>query len=47
MQSDGDKPCQWVVLLGENGAGKSTILQMLALSLLGRDMVYEIAGGVD
>jgi predicted ATPase len=40
-------PCQWVVLLGENGAGKSTILQMLALSLLGRDMVYEIAGGID
>lgn len=36
-----DKPCKWIVLLGENGTGKSTLLQMIALSLLGRDFAQE------
>jgi predicted ATP-binding protein involved in virulence len=46
-QPNKDTPCRWVVLLGENGAGKSTFLQMIALALLGRDMIYEIASGID
>ncbi|MBP7997818.1 MAG: AAA family ATPase [Chloroflexi bacterium] len=41
------KPYPWTVILGENGTGKSTILQMLALSLLGRDLIHEIAGTID
>ncbi|MCP4370390.1 MAG: AAA family ATPase, partial [Deltaproteobacteria bacterium] len=41
------KPCPWVVLIGENGTGKSTVLQMIALTLLGRDMVKDVAQGVD
>lgn len=28
------EPCKWVVLLGENGTGKSTIIRMLALTAL-------------
>lgn len=39
------QPCPWVVLLGENGTGKSTILQMLTLALLGRDLIVQIAPG--
>jgi len=45
-QEDG-QPCSWVVLLGENGTGKSTILQMMALALLGRDLVYQVASEID
>ncbi len=41
------EPCPWVVLLGENGTGKSTILQMLTLALLGRDLVGQITSGID
>lgn len=41
------EPCRWIVLLGENGTGKSTVLKMLALSLLGRDMVREVTRGVE
>lgn len=29
------KPCRWITLLGENGVGKSTILQALAFLLAG------------
>jgi predicted ATP-binding protein involved in virulence len=36
-----DNPCKWIVLLGENGTGKSTLLQMIAISLLGRDFAQE------
>ncbi|MCB0164399.1 MAG: AAA family ATPase [Anaerolineae bacterium] len=39
--------CPWVVLLGENGTGKSTILQMLALALLGRDLIYQVANDIN
>ncbi|MCI0486561.1 MAG: AAA family ATPase [Blastocatellia bacterium] len=42
VQAGSNKPCRWIVLLGENGTGKSTVLQMMALSLLGRDMGREI-----
>jgi len=42
-----NKPCPWVVLLGENGVGKSTILQMIALSLLGADMSRQIINDPD
>lgn len=41
------QPCRWVVLVGENGTGKSTILQMIALALLGRDMVRDVARGIE
>lgn len=41
------EPCPWVILLGKNGTGKSTILQMLALALLGRDLVHQVASDVD
>jgi len=37
-----DQACSWVVLLGENGTGKSTILKMLGLALLGRELVLEV-----
>ncbi len=42
-----DTPCPWVVLLGENGTGKSTLLQMMALALLGRDLTHQVAGDID
>ncbi|MCP5096787.1 MAG: AAA family ATPase [Chloroflexi bacterium] len=42
-----DTPYHWVVILGENGTGKSTLLQTIALSLLGRDLIHEIANEVD
>lgn len=32
---DGDQPYRWVTLLGENGGGKSTVLQALGLLLAG------------
>ena len=35
--------CDWVVILGENGTGKSTLLRMLGLALLGRDMIHNVA----
>lgn len=38
-----DQACSWVVLLGENGTGKSTVLKMLGLALLGRELVFEVA----
>ena len=46
-QPSNNQPCPWIVLLGENGTGKSTILQMLAVALLGRDMVRDVTRGVD
>jgi energy-coupling factor transporter ATP-binding protein EcfA2 len=46
MRADGHAPCRWVVLLGENGTGKSTILRMLAVALLGRDLIHHVAPGV-
>lgn len=33
--SANNKPCKWVTLLGENGVGKSTLLQALGLLLAG------------
>ena len=27
------EPCKWVVLLGENGTGKSSICQMIGITL--------------
>ncbi len=37
-----DSPHRWVTLLGENGAGKSTVLQALALLLAGPDAATEL-----
>jgi energy-coupling factor transporter ATP-binding protein EcfA2 len=42
---DSDEPAPWVVLLGENGTGKSTILQMIGAVLL-HTSVFVIAGNV-
>ncbi|MFM6408515.1 MAG: ATPase, partial [Microcystis sp.] len=36
------KPCRWITLLGENGVGKSTILQALALLLAGPEAAKEL-----
>lgn len=48
FRSDGsDKGASWVVLLGENGTGKSTILQMIGTTLLGYNQVSAIAGDID
>lgn len=41
------EPAPWVVLLGENGTGKSTILQMLGGLLIGSDGLQAIAGSVE
>ncbi|QFP75063.1 AAA family ATPase [Deinococcus sp. AJ005] len=41
-----DKPARWIIILGENGTGKSTILKMLALSLLGDRMSLDIVDRV-
>lgn len=41
-QEEGDAPCPWVILLGSNGSGKSTILRMLGLALLGRELVHQV-----
>lgn len=37
----------WIVLLGENGTGKSTILQMIGAILLGSQHTFTIAGHID
>src|SRR5690349_17943227 len=47
--SDGDgRPTQWTILLGENGTGKTTILQLLAIfhwiNSFGRERVPDAAG---
>lgn len=44
---DKKKTGSWTVLLGENGTGKSTILQAISIAILGRDMVREIGRGVE
>lgn len=44
---DSDEPAPWVVLLGENGTGKSTILQIIGSTLLGYKHRSVIAGDVD
>ena len=36
------KPYHWITLLGENGVGKSTILQALALLLAGPEAAKEL-----
>jgi hypothetical protein len=40
----GSLPGQWTCLAGINGAGKSSILQALALGLLGEPLVRELGG---
>ncbi len=45
--SENGNPSKWIVLLGENGTGKTTILQMIALSLLGREMLSDVVQGVE
>lgn len=44
---EAENPCPWVIVLGENGSGKSTALRMLGLALLGRDLVHEVARSED
>ena len=41
-QEESDAPCPWVILLGPNGTGKSTVLRMLGLAFLGRDLVHQV-----
>jgi hypothetical protein len=42
IRSDRAKPYNWITLLGENGVGKSTILQALALLLAGPEAAKEL-----
>lgn len=42
--SDNDAPRMWTVLIGENGTGKSSILQAIALAAAGRLLVNSLAG---
>lgn len=42
--SDGGVPRMWSVLIGENGTGKSAILQAIALAAAGRLLVNGLAG---
>lgn len=42
IRSSRAKPYRWITLLGENGVGKSTILQALALSLAGPEAAKEL-----
>lgn len=46
-QEEGDAPCPWVILLGANGTGKSTVLRMLGLALLGRELVHDVGRSED
>lgn len=41
-QEDADASCPWVILLGENGTGKSTVLRTLGLALLGRELIHDV-----
>ena len=36
------EPCRWITLLGENGVGKSTLLQSIALLLAGPEAAKEL-----
>jgi predicted ATP-binding protein involved in virulence len=36
------KPAEWIIILGENGTGKSTLLKMLALNLMGSRMPLDV-----
>lgn len=40
--SEGEKPYKWVTLLGENGVGKSTLLQALGLLLAGPEAANQL-----
>lgn len=40
-------PASWVVLLGENSTGKSTLLQMVSLALLGTQNSIRLVGSFD
>lgn len=41
------EPASWIILLGENGTGKSTLLQMIGRMLLNLQQVAVIAGNVN
>ena len=41
------EPASWIVLLGENGTGKSTLLQMIGRMLLNLQQAAVVAGNVD
>jgi AAA15 family ATPase/GTPase len=47
MTTDKGEVRKWTVLLGENGAGKSTILRSIALLLAGSEAFSELAGDTD
>jgi predicted ATP-binding protein involved in virulence len=42
-----DGPRRWTMLLGENGAGKSTVLRSIALLLAGSDALPSLIGDTD
>ena len=41
-----DRLCPWIVILGENGTGKSTILHMIGATLLQSPAVYRVAADI-
>ena len=42
LTQNSNQPSRWVTLLGENGVGKSTILQAMALLLAGPEAAKEL-----
>jgi predicted ATP-binding protein involved in virulence len=47
LTATNDKPRQWTILLGENGAGKSTVLRSIALVLAGSEALAELIRDTD
>jgi len=47
LSTDDSRIRQWTILLGANGAGKSTILRSIALVLAGSDALAELVGDSD
>lgn len=42
-----EEPAPWILILGENGTGKSTLLQMIGATLLDRQQFAVVAGNID
>ena len=47
IPENGGEAASWIVLLGENGTGKSTLLQMIGATLLTKEQLSVIAGNMD